>query len=173
MCKFHKLNSINFFTLHYLHDIKRCYGRYYKYLQDDFSPPYITDIFSFLKEKSPNFWVITDYNTGKFMGFVFLDNFVGCAGNLYSAELTTCFDVRAWGNYTRYSAKFFLKKCFDDFGLYKIKAQIYPDNFRVKNLLKDSGFIYEATLKNETKRAGKPQDIEVYSLYRDYYYKTR
>jgi RimJ/RimL family protein N-acetyltransferase len=57
--------------------------------------------------------------------------------------------------------------------LYKVKAQIYPQNFRVKTLLKNSGFIYEATLKNETLRAGKPQDIEVYSLYRDYYYKTR
>jgi RimJ/RimL family protein N-acetyltransferase len=53
--------------------------------------------------------------------------------------------------------------------LFKIKAQIYPDNFRVKNLLKDAGFNYESTLINETLRAGKLQNIEVYSLYKTYY----
>ncbi|MCM1339093.1 MAG: GNAT family N-acetyltransferase [Muribaculaceae bacterium] len=107
------------------------------------------------------------------MGFVYLDNFIGNGDMLYSAELTTCFDRCAWGVFTRYCAKFFLKKCFDEFGLYKIKAQIYSDNYRVKSLLKSSGFVHEATLKNETLRLGKPQNIEVYSLYRDYYYKTR
>lgn len=105
------------------------------------------------------------------MGFVFLDNFVGNKNKLYSAEITTCFDKKAWGSFTRYSAKFFLKMCFDELGLYKIRAQIYPDNFRVKNFLKDCGFIYESTLKNETLRGGKPQDIEIYVLYRSYYYK--
>ena len=53
----------------------------------------------------------------------------------------------------------------------KIKAQIYPDNFRVRNFLKDCGFVYETTLKNETLRGGKFQDIEIYALYRNYYYK--
>jgi RimJ/RimL family protein N-acetyltransferase len=125
-----------------------------------------------MAKKSPYFWIITDRNFN-FMGFVYLDNFVGKRNCLFSAELTTCFDKKAWGIFTRYSAKFFLKYCFDKLGLYKVKAQIYPQNFRVKTLLKNSGFIYEATLKNETLRAGKPQDIEVYSLYRDYYYKTR
>ena len=105
------------------------------------------------------------------MGFVFLDNFIGNDKKLYSAEITTCFDKKAWGSFTRYSAKIFLKKAFDEFGLYKIKAQIYPDNFRVRNYLKDCGFQYETTLKNETVRLGKPQDIEVYGLYRSYYYK--
>jgi RimJ/RimL family protein N-acetyltransferase len=103
------------------------------------------------------------------MGFVFLDNFVGGEKYLYSAELTTCFDKKAWGDFTRYCAKIFLKKCFDKFGFYKIKAQIYPDNFRVKNLLKDAGFEYESTLYNETLRVGNPQDIAVYALYRTYY----
>ena len=58
-------------------------------------------------------------------------------------------------------------------GYTKIKAQIYPDNFRIASLLKASGFQYETTLKSETLRNGKPQDIDVYGLYRDYYYKTR
>jgi RimJ/RimL family protein N-acetyltransferase len=154
--------------LYYVSKIQKCYRRYFKYLQDDFNNANKIDIKNFIKEKSPYFWVITDFND-EFMGFVFLDNFVGGEKYLYSAELTTCFDKKAWGDFTRYCAKIFLKKCFDKFGFYKIKAQIYPDNFRVKNLLKDAGFEYESTLYNETLRVGNPQDIAVYALYRTYY----
>lgn len=107
------------------------------------------------------------------MGFVSLDNFIGGGNILYSAELTTCFEKKAWGSFTRYSAKIFLKKCFDELGLVKIKVQVYPDNFRTKALLKSSGFEYESTLKAETMRGGKMQDIDIYALYRTYYYKTR
>lgn len=172
MCKFKKilLNSLEIFTSssRYLPDIERCFHKYFKYFQDDFSLNTLENLL-FIACKTP-FWVILDYSDN-FMGFVFLDNFVGNDKKLYSAEITTCFDKKAWGSFTRYSAKIFLKKAFDEFGLYKIKAQIYPDNFRVKNYLKDCGFQYEATLKNETLRQGKPQDIEVYGLYRSYYYK--
>jgi len=177
MCKFIQVIqplSLNFSaTLHYIPEVRKCFGKYYKYLQDDFASFDTKNILSFLEKLCPNFWIILDYNSDDFMGFVYLDNFVGNKTSIYSAELTTCFDRKAWGTFTRYSAKLFLKKCFDEFGLYKIKAQIYPDNHRIKTLLKNSGFIYETTLKKETLRLGKPQDIEVYSLYRDYYYKTR
>ncbi len=172
MCKFINLSANYLLTLRYMPDVERCFRKYYKYLQDDFSPPFLCNITILINEKSTFFRVITDFY-GKFMGFVYLDNFTGNEKYLYSAELTTCFDRCAWGSFTRYSAKIFLKKCFDELGLYKIKAQIYPENHRVRTLLKNSGFVYEATLKNETLRCGKPQDIEVYSLYRDYYYKTR
>jgi len=170
--------------LHYIPAIQKCYQSYAKYLQDDFSCSE-EDIFEFIGRISPFCWAIIARKTNQFMGFVYLDNLIGGSvkvssetnesGNplLYSAELTTCFDKQAWGDFTRYSAKIFLKKCFDELGLYKIKAQIYPDNFRIKTLLKFAGFEYEATLKAETLRAGKPQDIDVYALYRDYYYKKR
>lgn len=157
------------YTLRYVPELERCYHKYFKYFQDDFSLSLKQNVLNYIVQ-IPFFWIILDY-FDNFMGFVFLDNFIGNAEKLYSAELTTCFDRRAWGSFTRYSAKIFLKKCFDEFGLQKIKAQIYPDNFRVKNLLKDCGFEYETTLKNETIRLGKPQDIEVYGLYRSYYYK--
>lgn len=175
MCKFKKIKYSHYgylsSNLHYIPQIKACYEKYLKFLQDDFLLSYHNDILSLI-QSIPHFWVITDY-CDEFMGFVYLDNFTGSKNFLYSAELTTCFDRKAWGNFTRYSAKFFLKKAFDEFGLQKIKAQIYPDNFRIKKLLKSSGFIYESTLKNETIRQGKMQDLEVYSIYRDYYYKTR
>ena len=169
MCKFiqpsFKLMANN---LHYILKAQKSYKKYYKFLQDDFSP--IKNIFNLIEFVQPYFWIVTDYEN-KYMGFVYLDNFVGNGLENYSAELSTCFDKCAWGNFTKYSAKIFLKKCFDEFHLTKIKAQIYPENFRIKKLLKDSGFKHEATLKNETKRLGIAQDIEVYGLYRNYYYK--
>ena len=175
MCKFLRVNQETLFqkssNLRYIPFVEECWLKFSKYFQDDFSC--VVDRNSLLKFICDSFfWIILDYEEN-FMGFVFLDNFVGDDNRLYSAELTTCFDKKAWGVFTRYSAKFFLKKCFDELGLYKIKAQIYPDNFRVKSFLKDCGFVHESTLKNETLRAQKPQDIEVYALYRTYFYKTK
>ena len=170
MCKFvdvdfntpHNLFSI----LHHIPNIQACYCKYFKYLQDDFAK-YNEDILSYIKHCSPYFWIVLDYDN-QFMGFIAMDNFVGSQNYLYSGEIAVCLEKKAWGSFTRCGAKIFLKKCFDELGLYKIKAQIFPDNFRVKTILKTSGFEYESTLKAETLRDGKPQDIEVYSLYRTY-----
>ena len=165
MCKFKHIIFYPYSSnLHYIPQILNCYGKYAKYLQDD----YAQDFGIFLS--CPNFWVVTDYSD-EFMGFVFLDNFTGNGKRNFSAEITVCFDKKAWGSFVRYSAKLFLKKCFDDFGFYKIKALIFPDNFRVKKLLTQVGFEYETTLPDETLRKGKPQNIDVYSMKRTYYYK--
>ena len=171
MCKFLPIdsNNINSYPiLHYIPHIKKCLLKYRKYFWDDFVD--INDFYELLFSKCPFLYVIAKYD-GDFAGFAYLDNFIGSGKKLYSAELTTCFDKKAWGDFTRYSAKFFLKKCFDELNLEKIKAQIYPDNFRVRKLLTDCGFEFESLLKNETLRGGKMQDIEVYGLYRSYYYK--
>ncbi|MBD5402148.1 GNAT family N-acetyltransferase [bacterium] len=175
MCKFVQViynpNLGLYANLDYISDIQKCYSRYAKYLQDDFMH-FENDVYSFLAHTYPFFWAILTRDD-EFMGFVLLDNFIGNDNCLYSAELTTCFNRQAWGDFTKYCAKIFLKKCFDELGLSKIKAQVYPDNFRTKMLLKSAGFEYETTLKAETLRKGKPQDLDVYALYRTYYYKTR
>lgn len=154
--------------LHYIPEIINCYSKYKKYLQDDYAKDF--GIFNIFRS-CPNFWVITNIQN-EFMGFVFLDNFTGNGKSNFSAEITVCFDKKAWGSFVRYSAKFFLKYCFDTFEFYKIKALIFPDNFRVKRLLLQTGFQYETTLPNETVRNNKLQDIEVYSIKRNYYYKS-
>ena len=137
-------------------------------MQDDFAQK--ENVIYLLKKTIPYFWIITDYEKN-FMGFVYLDNFIGNSEKTYSAELTTCFVKQAWGNFTKYSAKLFLKKAFDELNLYKIKALVYPQNFRAKTLLKSSGFEYETTLKAETIRNHKMQDVDVFAIYRNYYYK--
>jgi len=166
MCRFIQIGSLSV-SLHYIPQILRCYAKYSRYLRDDFAP--CDELF--ILSKLPYLWAITTQK-GKFMGFVFLDNWVGNGNTNYSAELTTCYEKEAWGSFTRYSAKFFLKYCFDRFGLQKIKAMVYPDNFRITKLLESAGFKYESVLPAETMRNGKPQDINAYALYRSYYYKN-
>ncbi len=160
-------NNWNCPNLRYIPDILSCYGKYAKYLQDDYAGEYgFLNMFA----SYPNFWVITDMSD-EFMGFVFLDNFIGNGSTNFSAELTVCFDKKAWGSYSAYCAKIFLKQCFDRFGFYKIKVLVFPDNYRTKTLMKKAGFEYETTLPCETLRNGQLQDIEVYSIKRKYYYK--
>ena len=167
MCIFHQVIVVppNYSSLRYVPDIIMLYSKYSKYLCDDFSSYSPLNFF----HNSPFIYAVTDINNN-FMGFISLDNFIGSDEFNYSAEVTTCFDRKAWGNFTRHSAEFFLKFAFEKFGFTKIKACVFPDNFRVKTLLKSSGFFYETTLRNETLRLGKPQDIDVYAVYRSYYY---
>ena len=153
--------------LHYIPEIISCCKKYLKYLQDDYAALNGWDIL----RACPNFWVITDFYD-EFMGFVFFDNFTGNESSNFSAELTICFDKKAWGSFIRYAAKIFLKQCFDAFGFYKIKALIFPDNYRVKKLLKQTGFEFDTILPAQTMRCKKIQDIEVYSIKRTYYYKN-
>lgn len=141
------------------------YTKYLKYLEDDyaFNGSNVYDYFySLVQRTSPFCFVITEGNIVS--GFVYLDNIIGDSKTLHSAELTTCFDKRFWGNYTKECARFFINYCFENFGFQKIKALVYPDNYRVKTLLKNAGFEKEALLKCETLRKGILQDIELYSV---------
>ena len=144
------------------------YKKYSKYLNDNFGvweENYVQSFLQLILRTSPYFWVIVEKDVVS--GFVYLDNIIGDAKTCYSAELSTCFDKRFWGNYTKKCALLFLKFIFEVYCFEKIKALIFPDNFRVKNLLKFSGFEKEALLKKETKRGGVLQDIEVYSIFKE------
>lgn len=175
MCKFIRIKSYkplndNEKYSKYIEKINELYQRYSKFLFDDFFVEKQNGVDELIENLSPYFWIITDRNDN-FAGFVFIDDFVGNENKFFSAEVSVCFDKKYWGNFVRYSSKFFFKMCFDVFEFYKIKAQFYPQNKFVKKLLQDCGFEYEVTLPSETLRKSVPQDIEVWSLYRKYYYK--
>lgn len=162
MCKFKQIilpphGSQN---LNYLPQITKLYEKYSKFLQDDFAPK---SALRHILNTAPNLWSITDFDD-EFAGFVALDNFTGNNTTNFSAEVSTCFERKFWGKFTKNCAKIFFKKCFEIYGFYKIKALVFPDNFRVITLLKTSGFEYETTMPDETIRNGKLQDIDVYSL---------
>jgi RimJ/RimL family protein N-acetyltransferase len=132
--------------------------RWRKYLADDYSTKNFVDM---VEHISPFFWVITD--GGRTAGFVYLENVAGSAESLYKAEINICFARDYWGAYIRECAGLFLEYCFNVLGFRKLKALIYPQNFRVKTLLKQTGFEQEGVLRAETLKDGKPQDVEVYA----------
>lgn len=178
MCKFIRIESLQEFKKNkkysvYIENIKTLYHKYSKFLSDDFSPFKNCDISDFIETLSPYIWIILDRKTSAFAGLAYLDNFTGNENTLYSAEVSVCFVKGCRGVFVRYCAKIFFKMCFDVFGFQKIKAQYYPQNFTVKKLLADCGFKYESRLIRETLQGGKPQDIAVCSLYREYYYKKQ
>lgn len=146
----------------YLERVIFLYLKYSTYLDDDYAQngqKFLDYFFSLLQRT--DFYVIEEEDAVS--GFVYLDNFIGNSNNFHSAELTVCFDKKFWGEYTKNCAHLFLGLCFKKYGFKKIKALIYPENFRVKTLLKSAGFEKEALLKGETMRNNRLQDVEVYS----------
>lgn len=157
-----------FRNIQYLPQIISLYEKFSKYLHDDYfleSKKSTVDIVIDLVEKTnPYFWAIIDRESSKFAGFVFLDNWVGNRTNNHSAEVTTCFEPTFWGKYTKICAQKFIKYSFKKYKLKKLKACVFSQNFKVKTLLKKTGFKKEAILKGETLKNGILQDIEVYSI---------
>ncbi len=154
-----------YINIRYLPEIMFLYLRYSKFLDDDYAKDgqsFYEYFISLLERLSPFFWVIL-YD-GKVSGFVFLDNIIGDRTKLHSAEITTCFKHNFWGDYTKFCASLFINYCFKKLCLKKLKALIYPQNFRVKTLLKFAGFKREGYLKCETVKNTKMQDIEIYSV---------
>lgn len=173
MSKFAKIiinrNTNEFRNIHYLPFIIDLYEKYSRYLHDDYfldeNTTSVDAVIKLIEKTSPFFWVVID-NNEKFTGFVFLDNLVGKGRILHSAEVTTCFEPLFWGKYTKDCAQKFVKYCFKKYSLKKLKALIFPQNQKVRCLLKKAGFQKEAFLKTETIKNGEWQDIELYSIIR-------
>jgi RimJ/RimL family protein N-acetyltransferase len=155
-------NNIN----NYFSKIALLFMYYRHFLLDDFSNPsdFGEFLLCFIKERTPFFWVVCTKNTNEFAGFIFLDSLVGNAKQIYSAEITICFKKEFWGSFTKRVGVDFIKYCFENLNLQKIRAGIYSGNNRVKNVLKIFGFKKEGELVKETLRYGKPQNIELYGL---------
>lgn len=157
-----------FKNIHYLPAVFSLYEQFSKYLHDDYflsnkkSP--IDAVIDLVEKTSPYFWIIVDKKTENFSGFGFLENWIGTKNNYHSAEVTTCFVPSYWGAYTKNCAKKFIKYCFKKYNLKKLKAYVFPQNSKVRMLLKIVGFKKEALLKAETIKNGELQDIEVYSI---------
>lgn len=157
-----------FRNIHYLPKIIALYEKFSQYLHDDYflegQKSFIDALINLIEKTGSFFWVIVDEKSSKFAGFAFLSDWVGSKNDAHSAEVTTCFEPEFWGKYTKICAKKFIKYCFKKYKLKKIKASIFPQNQRVRTLLKLTGFKKEALLKGETIKDGKLQDIEIYSI---------
>lgn len=157
-----------FRNIQYLPQVIRLYERFSRYLHDDYflqnQTSSVDAVIDLIEKTSPFFWAIIDKKSSKFAGFVFLENWVGTKNDFHSAEVTTCFEPVFWGKYTKICAKKFVKFCFKKYKLKKLKAYVFPQNFKVKTLLKKIGFKREALLNAETLKNGELQDIAVYSI---------
>lgn len=147
----------------FLEDIYLLYKKFDKFLSDDYAnKDLLEEVIITIELSSPYFWAVLKNNS--FAGFVFLENIVGNENKLHSAEVTTCFKKEFWGDFTKKVAKKFARYCFKKLGFKKLKAKVFKENVRAAAILRAAGMKFEAELKTETMKNGKPQDILVYSL---------
>lgn len=159
-------NQGKYLNTEYIGEVVGLFTTFSKYLYDDYfdsNGEILNKIIELIERTSPYFWAVID-DCGEVAGFVFLENITGNFSKFHSAEVTTCFKPKFWGDYTKKCAKKFVKYCFKKYKLKKLKATIFVQNFKVKAILKQTGFKKEATLKAETFKNGKPQDVEIYSI---------
>ncbi len=168
MIKFLKVNinrkEKKYKNLQFLEEIYYLYQKHYRYLSDDYATyeSLLDEVINIIEQATPFFWVIlSDEN---FAGFVFLENLIGNKNKLHSAQITTAFKQEFWGDFTKKSAKKFIRYCFKKLNLKKLKALVFKENLKTTKILKTAGFKLEAELKAETLKNGKLQDIKVYSI---------
>lgn len=168
MMKFVKVkidrNKKQYRNINFLEDIYNLYKKYDRYLNDDFTnTDLLEETIKMIELNYPFFWVVLNSNN-EFAGFVFLENITGNEKKLYSAEVTTCFKKEFWGDFTKKVAKKFTRYCLKKLGFKKLKAKIFKENVRASAILRAAGMKFEAELKAETMKNGKPQDILIYSV---------
>ena len=168
MIKFIKIKidrqNKKFRNLHFLEEVFNLYKKYERFLNDDYAntTSLLDEVINIIERNSPFFWVILKDNS--FAGFVFLENIIGSDTKFHSAEITTCFKEEFWGDFTKKSAKKFIRYCFKKLGFKKLKALVYKENFRTSSILKAAGMTLEAKLSSETMKNGRLQDILLYSV---------
>ena len=146
-------------NIKFIEDVYILYKNFANFLSDDYAnKDLLEETIATIEYSTPYFWVVLKDEA--FAGFIF----VGNENKLHSAEVTTCFKKEFWGDFTKQVAKKFIRYCLKKLGLKKIKAKVFKENFRAAAILKAAGMKFEAELKKETMKNGKPQDILVYSL---------
>lgn len=157
-----------FHNIRYFPQVMRLYIKYLRYLEDDFSKfseRSLEGMVEFIERVTPHFYLVLADD--EVCGFFCLEHLIGSDRKIYSAEVITCFNRKYWGVFTKYAARNFQDFCFDVLGLTKIKAVVYPQNSRVKAILRTCGFRREACLKAETRKNNQLQDIEIYSVFNE------
>ena len=154
-----------FENIEYLPEIFKLYTRYIENLEDDFSPlrNSFENFLDFVEKISPHFYTVLYKN--ELCGILTLENIIGNTKKLYSAEISTCIKRKFWGKTALCISEIFKKYCMNVLKIIKLKALIYPQNKLVKRLLNKCGFKKEAVLISETIKNGKPQNVEIYSLF--------
>lgn len=154
-------------NISYIPDVLELVNTYREKLFDDYfledAASTASALVSLIERTSPYFWAVTGKD-GDFKGFVYLDDWQGSSKKRHCATVTTCFDKRFWGKFTKRAGKLFVKYVFRKYKISKLKAEVYSSNKYAISLLKQIGFTRECTLKSETYVCNKPVDIDIYSI---------
>lgn len=134
-----------------------------EYLNSD--TPLLQRVYEIVEDYIPYFWLFLDKKTAKTLGFCYLYDIVTAKNTIYTACATICFDKSAYGPRAQNAAKTLLNTLFQDYKIYKIKAECYSHNIHIPNFLVKLGFCREAVLKNETIVENRPENIEIWSIF--------
>jgi len=127
--------------------------------------PYIQRVYEIIDAHLPYFWLFLDENTSKPYGFCYLYDVVPAKNHIHSAFSTICFEKSAYGPLAKNTAKTLLEKLFQEYKIFKIKAECYEDNILIPNFLKRLGFQKEARLKSEVISGGKLKNLDIWSIF--------
>lgn len=165
------LNDKNFKTLDFtaFEAVFKLMLKYrHKLFDDEYlkgNKPLMQRVYEIIAGYVPYFWLFLDEYTHKTLGFCYLYDIVPAKNHIHTASASICFDKNAFGAPAQNAAKTLLKSLFQDYKIYKIKAECYLDNHYVPNFLIKLGFNKEAVLKNEAIVENKPKDIEIWSIF--------
>ena len=144
--------------------IRELLQKYRNVLTDD----YCSESFDeFLTRVQPHLYA--GFMDGEFLGFVYLTDWRGGKNDYHSCTMTVCIEKKYWGKVSKEISKLFIRKVFEHYGLFKLKALVFEHNRNAGNFLLSLGFKKEALLRGETVKNGKPVNMFVYSVFKEDY----
>ncbi|MCC8361110.1 GNAT family N-acetyltransferase [Salinimicrobium sediminilitoris] len=133
-----------------------------KHLDTKTSEAFIGRNLETYEKKSGFFWVITERESGNFMGDIILHKIDRTNAR---AEIGYTLHPDYWGHgYMKEAMRAVISFGFNDLALHSIEANINPANDTSRALLLKMGFIKEAYFRENYYYNGKFLDSEIYSL---------
>ncbi|RFU68006.1 N-acetyltransferase [Peribacillus saganii] len=107
-------------------------------------------------------WGIIHKQTDQFIGTVGINNW---SSPNKRAEIGYELHPHFWRNgYTTEAVSKILSYAFNDLGLQRIGAVVYPENIASANMLKKIGFQHEGLLRDYIYQGGRSHEVNVFSL---------
>ena len=173
--KLSELFDINFKKIRHnelLKFFKLCL-RYHSRLFDDdffqinFSTP--ERFFNFIKRFKDNIYFVLLGKDEKFAGFFYLYETKKVPNGCFDSKVTFCICRPYWGFGSYAIAKKGLRFLFEVMNVRKLSVEVVGENSYAWKLIEKLEFEYEATLKKECFKAGKAENLYIFSKFNPAY----
>lgn len=169
--KLSDLFDINFTPIRYKEILKffKLCTKYHSRLFDDnffrenFSTP--EKFLNFIKNFKNNIFFVLLGKEEKFAGFFYLYDIKKIPNDFYDAKVTFCICRPYWGFGSYAIAKKGLRFLFEIMRVRKLTIEIVGENSYAWKLIEKLEFEYEATLKKECFKAGKAENLYIFSKF--------